>query len=63
MSLLSRDKAALVVIDVQEGFRPYTAFERVNYTAHVDEGSSVPAALGLTEMQCCGRRKQFSTRL
>jgi nicotinamidase-related amidase len=29
MSLLSRDRAALVVIDVQEGFRPYTTFAPV----------------------------------
>ena len=29
MSLLSRDRAALVVVDVQEGFRPYSAFEPV----------------------------------
>jgi nicotinamidase-related amidase len=29
MSLLVRDRAALVVVDVQEAFRPYAAFERV----------------------------------
>jgi len=29
MSLLARERAALVVIDVQEAFRPYAAFERV----------------------------------
>ncbi len=29
MALLSRDRAALVVIDVQEGFRPYESFEAV----------------------------------
>jgi nicotinamidase-related amidase len=29
MSLLDRETAALVVIDVQEGFRPYTSFESV----------------------------------
>jgi nicotinamidase-related amidase len=29
MSLLSRDRAALVVIDVQEGFRPYESFAPV----------------------------------
>jgi nicotinamidase-related amidase len=29
MSLLERDKAALVVVDVQEGFRSYTTFEAV----------------------------------
>ena len=29
MSLLSRNRAALVVVDVQEGFRPYQSFERV----------------------------------
>jgi nicotinamidase-related amidase len=29
MALLSRDRAALVVIDVQEGFRPYQSFEAV----------------------------------
>jgi nicotinamidase-related amidase len=29
MSLLSRDRAALVVVDVQEGFRPYAAFDGV----------------------------------
>jgi nicotinamidase-related amidase len=29
MSLLVRDRAALVVIDVQEGFRPYSAFAPV----------------------------------
>ena len=29
MSLLSRDRAALVVVDVQEGFRPYDAFAGV----------------------------------
>ena len=29
MSLLSRDRTALVVIDVQDGFRPYQSFEAV----------------------------------
>ncbi len=29
MALLSRDRAALVVIDVQEGFRPYESFAAV----------------------------------
>jgi nicotinamidase-related amidase len=29
MSLLERDRAALVVVDVQEGFRPYSSFEPV----------------------------------
>ena len=29
MALLARDRAALVVIDVQEGFRPYAVFEPV----------------------------------
>jgi nicotinamidase-related amidase len=29
VSLLARDRAALVVVDVQEGFRPYSAFEPV----------------------------------
>ncbi len=29
MSLLSRERAALVVVDVQEGFRPYDAFAGV----------------------------------
>ncbi|HYM45824.1 MAG TPA: hydrolase [Solirubrobacteraceae bacterium] len=29
MSLLSRERAALVVVDVQEGFRPYASFQRV----------------------------------
>jgi nicotinamidase-related amidase len=29
MALLDRDRAALVVVDVQEGFRPYASFERV----------------------------------
>jgi nicotinamidase-related amidase len=29
MALLTRDRAALVVVDVQEGFRPYPVFERV----------------------------------
>jgi nicotinamidase-related amidase len=29
MSLLSRDRAALVVVDVQEGFRPYPSFAPV----------------------------------
>jgi nicotinamidase-related amidase len=29
MGLLSRNRAALVVVDVQEGFRPYESFERV----------------------------------
>ena len=29
MSLLERDKAALVVVDVQEGFRSYASFEAV----------------------------------
>jgi nicotinamidase-related amidase len=29
MSLLKRDEAALVVVDVQEGFRSYTSFEAV----------------------------------
>ena len=29
MSLLARDRAALVVVDVQEGFRPYASFEGV----------------------------------
>ena len=29
MSLLERDRAALLVVDIQEGFRPYAAFDRV----------------------------------
>ena len=29
MSLLERDRAVLVVVDVQEGFRPYATFEEV----------------------------------
>jgi nicotinamidase-related amidase len=29
MALLQRDRAALVVVDVQEGFRPYAVFEGV----------------------------------
>jgi nicotinamidase-related amidase len=29
MSLLARDRAALVIVDVQEAFRPYASFERV----------------------------------
>jgi nicotinamidase-related amidase len=29
MSLLERDKATLVVVDVQEGFRSYSSFEKV----------------------------------
>jgi nicotinamidase-related amidase len=29
VSLLARDRAALLVVDVQEGFRPYASFERV----------------------------------
>jgi nicotinamidase-related amidase len=29
MGLLTRDRAALVVVDVQEGFRPYAAFDGV----------------------------------
>ena len=29
MGLLSRNRAALIVVDVQEGFRPYESFERV----------------------------------
>jgi len=29
MSLLVRDRAALLVVDVQEAFRPYASFERV----------------------------------
>ena len=29
MSLLERERAALVVVDVQEGFRPYAVFEEV----------------------------------
>jgi nicotinamidase-related amidase len=29
MGLLSREQAALVVVDVQEGFRPYDSFEHV----------------------------------
>jgi nicotinamidase-related amidase len=29
MSLLARDRAALVVVDVQEGFRPYASFSGV----------------------------------
>jgi nicotinamidase-related amidase len=29
MSLLERERAALVVVDVQEGFRPYASFEGV----------------------------------
>ena len=33
MSLLQRDRAALVVIDVQEGFRPYAAFDGVAASA------------------------------
>jgi nicotinamidase-related amidase len=34
MALLERDRAALLVIDVQEGFRPYSVFERVAGTCH-----------------------------
>ncbi len=33
MGLLSRERAALVVVDVQEAFRPYAAFERVALAA------------------------------
>ena len=29
MALLQRDRAALIVVDIQEGFRPYDAFEPV----------------------------------
>jgi nicotinamidase-related amidase len=29
MSLLERDRASLVVVDIQEGFRPYDCFQRV----------------------------------
>jgi nicotinamidase-related amidase len=29
VSLLVRDRAALIVVDVQEGFRPYAVFDRV----------------------------------
>jgi nicotinamidase-related amidase len=29
MSLLARERTALVVVDVQEGFRPYASFDRV----------------------------------
>jgi nicotinamidase-related amidase len=29
MSLLSRERAALVIVDVQEGFRPYASFQAV----------------------------------
>jgi nicotinamidase-related amidase len=29
MSLLTRDRAALVIVDVQEGFRPYASFDGV----------------------------------
>src|SRR6202020_114100 len=29
MALLQRDRAALVVVDVQEGFRPYASFANV----------------------------------
>jgi nicotinamidase-related amidase len=42
MSLLSRDHAALVVIDVQDGFRPYAAFEAVaRACAKLVEGARV----------------------
>jgi nicotinamidase-related amidase len=34
MALLERDRAALVVIDVQEGFRPYPVFEGVAGACH-----------------------------
>ncbi len=34
MALLERHRAALVVIDVQEGFRPYPVFERVAGACH-----------------------------
>ncbi|MGA8364811.1 MAG: isochorismatase family protein [Solirubrobacteraceae bacterium] len=34
MSLLERDKAALVVVDVQEGFRPYASFASVADASH-----------------------------
>ena len=33
MSLLQRDRVAVLVVDVQEGFRPYAAFERVAASA------------------------------
>ena len=29
MAMLSRERAALVVVDVQQGFRPYASFARV----------------------------------
>jgi len=35
MGLLSRERAALVVVDVQEAFRPYAAFERVAHACGV----------------------------
>jgi nicotinamidase-related amidase len=42
MSLLSREEAALVVIDVQDGFRPYAAFEGVaRACAKLVEGARV----------------------
>jgi nicotinamidase-related amidase len=34
MSLLDRDRTALVVVDVQEGFRPYASFEGVADACH-----------------------------
>ncbi len=40
MALLERDRAALVVVDVQEGFRPYSSFDRVASSA----GTLVKAA-------------------
>ena len=42
MALLSRSRTALVVVDVQEGFRPYASFERVVGTcAKLVEGARV----------------------
>ena len=34
MALLQRDRTALVLIDVQEGFRPYDVFEEVAAACH-----------------------------
>jgi nicotinamidase-related amidase len=42
MSLLARDRAALIVIDVQEGFRPYRSFEPVaKASAKLLEGARI----------------------
>jgi nicotinamidase-related amidase len=52
MALLQRDRAALIVVDVQEGFRPYAAFEGVaRASAKLLEGARILGVPALVSEQ------------